>query len=299
MKNIAFTLFTLAAVLICISGLAQSYSNIEFVENKGQWDEKVRFKGQMPTGAFFIGKNGVSIVQHNTDDLNALAELAHGGDKHIESSKGHKVSASSKGITLRSHAYEVKFLGADNPTIVADKPLNSYNNYFIGDDPTKWASNCKVYQAVTYKNIYPNVDVRYYTDNGRLKYDIIVKPGADVSRIAMQYDGVEDLNVKNEELLIKTSVGEMKELSPYTYQVINGRKKEVGARFKVSGNTVRFQLEDFAKGTTLVIDPTLIFSTFSGSTADNWGYTATFGPDGSFYGGGIVFGQGFPVSNGA
>ena len=38
----------------------------------------------------------------------------------------------------------------------------------------------------------------------------------------------------------------------------------------------------------LVIDPTLMFCSFAGSTADNWGYTATYGPDGSFYGGGIV-----------
>ena len=39
--------------------------------------------------------------------------------------------------------------------------------------------------AVTVKNVYPNVDVRYYTDNGTMKYDIIVKPGADISKIAI------------------------------------------------------------------------------------------------------------------
>src|SRR3712207_6966265 len=46
-------------------------------------------------------------------------------------------------------------------------------------------------------------------------------------------------------------------------------------------------------------DLTLIFSTFTGSSADNWGYTATYGPDGSFYAGGIVFASGFPTSPGA
>ena len=49
--------------------------------------------------------------------------------------------------------------------------------------------------------------------------------------------------------------------------------------------------------TTIVIDPRLVFSTFTGSTQDNWGYTATPAPDGSFYAGGIAFGSGpdFPV----
>ncbi|MGZ4019531.1 MAG: PKD domain-containing protein, partial [Flavisolibacter sp.] len=47
------------------------------------------------------------------------------------------------------------------------------------------------------------------------------------------------------------------------------------------------------------IDPNLVFCSFSGSTADNWGFTATYGPDGSMYGGGIVMGTGWPVSSGA
>jgi hypothetical protein len=71
-------------------------------------------------------------------------------------------------------------MNADKTVVIPDNPTNSYNNYFIGNDPSKWATNCKIFKAVTYSNIYPNTDVRYYTDNGSLKYDIIVKPGADI-----------------------------------------------------------------------------------------------------------------------
>ena len=55
----------------------------------------------------------------------------------------------------------------------------------------------------------------------------------------------------------------------------------------------------YDKNTILTIDPTFIFASYSGSTVSNWGFTATYGPDGSMYGGGIVFGTGFPVSTGA
>ena len=85
--------------------------------------------------------------------------------------------------------------------------------------------DCQIYQAITLKNVYPNVDVRYYTDNGFLKYDIIVKPGGDVSKIALKYNGVDKLQVKNRELVIGTSVGELKESSPYTYQAGSDREK--------------------------------------------------------------------------
>ncbi|MCU1295712.1 MAG: cell surface protein, partial [Bryobacterales bacterium] len=183
--------------------------------------------------------------------------------------------------------------------IAGDKPLATYNNYFLGNDPAKWKGNCSIYQAVTYRNIYPGVDVRYYTNEGKLKYDIIINAGADLSRIAMKYEGVDGLEVKNEQLIIKTSVGNMGELAPYAYQVVNGQKKVVDCRFKVAGNIVKFALGNYSSSSTLVIDPTLVFSTFTGSTSDNWGYTATYGADGSFYAGGIVFGTGFKTSPGA
>ena len=49
----------------------------------------------------------------------------------------------------------------------------------------------------------------------------------------------------------------------------------------------------------MVIDPTLTFSTFTGSTSDNWGFTAA--PDAAFnvFAAGVVFGNGYPISAGA
>ncbi len=141
--------------------------------------------------------------------------------------------------------------------------------------------------------------MRYYSDAGKLKYDIIVHPGGDIDKIAMQYSGVDKLEVKNKELMISTSVGAVKELYPYSYQVQDGQKKTVNCKYVVKNNIVRFKVTDYDPNSTIVIDPTLIFSSFSGSTAENWGFTATPAPDGSFYAGGIAFGSGFPVSAGA
>ena len=202
--------------------------------------------------------------------------------------------------TLRSHAYAVDFVNAaTNLEIVPDKPLEYYNNYFIGNDPSKWAGNCKIYQGITIKNIYPGIDVRYYTDKGQMKYDIIVKPGADLSKLAMRYSGADKVEVKNKQLVIKTSVGDVKELEPYTYQYENNQRKQVTAKYVVTGNEIRFDIKNYNRSENLIIDPVLIFSSFSGSTGDNYGFTATYGPDGSFYGGGINLSSGYPVTNGA
>ncbi len=273
---------------------SQGYDAIQFVENKGQWDKSVKFMAQIPGGAIFIQESGFTVLQHNKNDWEKIKDLAHGHNKDQKS-----VSLLDKFI-LRSHAYKVRFLNSGKqPVIAADKPLQTYSNYFIGNDPTKWAANCKTYSGITISDLYPNIDLRYYSDNGRLKYDLIAKPGADISKIALKYEGADKLQLKNKELVVNTSVGEVKELSPYTYQYEKGQRREIGNEYLVNDNEVRFKVKNYDRKATLVIDPTLIFASYAGSTADNWGFTATYGPDGSMYGGGIVFSSGFPVSPGA
>src|SRR5205085_7546047 len=107
------------------------------------------------------------------------------------------------------------------------------------------------------------------------------------------------LEIRNRELVIGTTVGEMKELNPSTYQYDQKGKKDIPAKFILRNNVVTFDIKDYDKTQTLVIDPVLVFCSFAGSTSDNWGFTATYGPDGSMFGGGIVFTNGWPVSVGA
>lgn len=286
---IRYRYITLFLLILSIAVKAQ---NIEFIENKGQWDNHVKFRSEVPAGSFFIRNGGFTVLQHNTDDLNQVREFIHGHSSSINNGK--------TALMVRSHSYAVDFAGASGKIeLVPDKPQEYYNNYFIGDDPSKWASNCKIYQGVTAKNIYPGVDVRFYTDKGNMKYDIIVKPGADVSKIVMRYSGADALEVRDKQLIVKTSVGEVKESDPYTYQYENNQRKQVSTKYVLIGKEIRFDVKNYNRNETLIIDPTLIFSSFTGSAGDNWGFTATYGPDGSFYGGGINLATGYPVTPGA
>lgn len=281
---------------------------MEYVENKGQWDTRVKFKSDMGASVFFLQQQGYKVLLYNKDDLEKIAVAYSGhshGEKgqvssvHIDNSSANNTPATSK-IILHSFAYEVNFAGASlNAKIIPDKALHTYNNYYIGDDKSKWASYCKVYGAVTYENIYPGVDVRYYSGSGKIKYDLIVHPGADVDKIVLQFNGVDGLSLKNGNLMVKTSLGEVSELKPYAYQLGANGRSDVDAKYIIKGKTVRFKLGSFSKEATLIIDPTLIFSSFSGSRADNWGYTATYDNSGNFYAAGIAFGGGYPTTNGA
>ena len=305
-------IFLFISLFLTVRATAQNA--LDFVENKGQWNSVIKFKGDLSNGAFFLRQTGFTVLQHNGADLAKLAESMHGKMQNPSAqTSATNLKTASPSYTypdgkpgplqediVHSHAYNVDFVGAnDQAQIFPEKPQSTYNNYFIGDDPSKWKGDCKIYNAVTYRNVYPNIDIKYYSESGYLKYEFVVRPGGDPSKIAMKFDGADKLSLKNNELIIKTSVNEVKELFPYTYQYTGTERKQIDCKYVLDGNTVHFNVKKFSSQSTLVIDPTLIFASFSGSLSDNWGYTATYGKDGTFYAGGIVFQNGFPVSPGA
>ncbi|HEY4149532.1 MAG TPA: PKD domain-containing protein [Chitinophagaceae bacterium] len=298
LKNQSY-IFLFFACLISMNVAAQS-PNFDFIENKGQWDSKVKFIGSIGgNGSFFLAKNGFTVLLNNPADM---ARATHHPTGPLTGAR--TVAGTDPGI-IHSHVYRVSFDGAnDDIEVVPDKLQSAHNNYFIGNDPSKWASDCKIYRAVTYKNVYPGIDIRYYSDAGLLKYDIVVNPGANPDNIAMKYEGASKLSIKSNQLYVGTSVGDVKELYPYSYQFdkISGSKTDISCKFEIkNGNTVKFRVKNFARDVPLVIDPVIIFSTFTGSTSDNWGFTATPGADGSLFAGGIVanaFGT-YPVTTGA
>lgn len=287
----------------------------ELTENKGQWHKDVKFKGELSIGAFFLKKDGYRVLQHQPDDFKkAIEQLT--GHPHTENSPEiqkfsigsplkndgdyERINNGETSSPVRSHAYDVIFKNA-NPgvQIMPERELQGYANYFLGDDPTKWKGGVKSYGAIQYNNIYNGIDVRYYSEDGYLKFDILVRPGGKLEDIVLKYEGAESISVNNEELVIKTSVNTVLEKAPLTYQLIDGKRTVVKCKYVVSGNQVRFKVSGYDPKSLLVIDPTLVFSTLSGSGTDNWGYTATFDGAGNAYGGGIGFGNAYPVTAGA
>ena len=284
-----------ATAILTLTIVSQNlFAQMQFIENKGQWDERVTYMTNIGDGAVFLERNSFTVLEHNTKDMDAMRAKLHNHSQGTGQPSGTEP-------VIHSHAYNVEFLNSNpNPQIIADKVLPGVSNYFIGNDRSKWASGCKTFLGVTYKNIYPGIDIRYYSDGGsRLKYDIIAYPGSDINKIALKYKGPDKIEIINSELVIRTSVGDNKELYPYTYQVAETGRVQLKAKYLLRDNVVTFKISDYDPAKVLIIDPTEIFFTYTGSTADNWGFTATYGPNGNFFSGGIAFGQGYPASPGA
>jgi gliding motility-associated-like protein len=302
--------FSAILLLFFSQMFSQSYYGVEFVENKGQWKEDYAYKSTLGNGVAYFHKNGFTISITHPEDFSRAVERIHGGKGTSSIADpvsglpglGNKDNASiEEGISsinqpaelmMRSHAYRVSFLGSSsNAKFLPSKPTGNESNYFIGNDPSYWKTDVKSFGEVVLDELYPGIDIRYYSGNEKIKYDLLLAPGADASKIKLQYAGVNGLRVKNGELIIKTTVGEVKEFKPIAYQIVNGQKREVSCKYVVTGNVLTYELGSYDRNAVLVIDPTLVFSTYTGSKSNNWGYSAAPGPDGSLYAGGIVFGN--------
>jgi len=124
---------------------------------------------------------------------------------------------------------------------------------------------------------------------GNVKYEFYVSPGTDINNLRMAYAGQTGIIVKKGNLVISTSVGDVTELKPYVYQYVNDARVQIACDYTITNNIVSYSFPDGYDHTLpIIIDPTVVFATFSGSTMDNWGFTATYDEHGNFYNGGIT-----------
>jgi gliding motility-associated-like protein len=270
----------------------QASADLVFKENKQQWDPAVLLQAQLNNGTVFLCRDNLTYLLADTNDLKRLRHDLH----HVYA------YTPQLDHTIHLHAFRTVFENA-NPAckILKQEPIDEYFNYYLGKDPSKWASQVHGFKVVTYQNLYKSIDLEVTSDGVNPKYAFVVKKGADANNIIMNYEGTDGIGLVNGQLVIKTSAGIVTDSKPYAYQIINGVKKEVACGFALKEGRVSFILpEGYDKTAELVIDPVLIFSTFSGSTADNFGYSATYDSRGNAYVAGTVFWQGqFPTTLGA
>lgn len=272
-----------------------SCSALVFKENKKQWDSRILYNAEMQGGNVLLEKNAITYSLFSLDDYKRMR-----GGQHYQHLYNPDIDK-----TLRGHTYRMQFEGASaNCRIQPSEKISEYFNYFLGNDPNRWASRVQGYNKVTYSQLYTGVDAVVYSADGHVKYDFVVKAGATPAVIGWRYEGVDAASLINGKIHIKTSVTDITEEAPFAFQLINGKQIEVPCNYTQQGNTFGFT---FPKGYNaqydLIIDPTLIFSTFSGSFADNFGYTATYDSKKNAYAAGSVFinqpAGGYPVTLGA
>jgi hypothetical protein len=236
-------------------GVEKSYGNLplNFEPNHGQADSRVKFMSRGSGYALFLSA---------TDAWLAL--------------NGNAETASMMRMTV---------VGANRKaTVSGEKQLTAKSNYLIGDK-RNWKSDLPNYKAVRVNEVYPGIDLLYYgTDQRRLEYDFVLKPGAEPKTIRLSFAGAESIRVDDDGTLrLATKEGEVVQPAPVIYQERNGERITIEGRYLLSQTEVSFEIEDYDRGQTLIIDPRIVYASFHGGSGDDFGNDITVDSKGNAY----------------
>jgi hypothetical protein len=307
--------------------IAKAYGKqpLYFIANRGQVNGKVAYYGRGAGHTTYFTRNEIVLGMSKTEGKTDSTKHGIGKLKALSGKPQIR-----KIPDIRTSYLRIGMAGMNRDVQVVPQDLQPWKvNYFIGNDPRKWHTNIPTYKAVLYQNAYPGIDIRFYSINSQLEYDIIVKAGADPSRVKFHYAGARDMRLtKAGDLAIRLDTGELIQKKPQIYQEINGKKvlcagsftlrearrstwnsKDLAHLGHVAGNVRQFMCSfdvgNYRKDLPLIIDPTLVYSTFLGGSG-NWGILAgdtavgiSIDAHGDAYVTGLAYSSDFPVTSGA
>ena len=244
---------------------------MSFEANVGQSD---------PDVAFITRGNNYSLFLTNTDAVLSMTGTSESGDS-------------------MSAVVSMQFVGANAaPEIVGIEELSGKSNYILGNDPLAWHLDVPNYGAVEYEEIYAGIDVVYTSNSQRLQYDFVVAAGANPNNIRLNFDGADGISINGQgELVLSTMAGELVHQAPFIYQDIDGVRRQVSGGFVLNeNNQVGFAVGEYDTSKVLVIDPTLVYSTFLGGSQSDKANNIVVDAAGNAYVTGIS-NSGFPETN--
>jgi hypothetical protein len=166
-------------------------------------------------------------------------------------------------------ALRMVLVGADPvPGVVGQSGLPGVVSYFKGSNPEGWQAGIPTFARVRYQDVYPRTDLVFRGTRQALEYDFLLAPGADPGRIALRFEGAEDLRIDPDgDLIITTAVGELVHRAPVVYQEVEGDREDVRGEYRLHGDHVRFAVGAYNPALPLVIDPVVLrYSTFLGGS---------------------------------
>ena len=226
--------------------------------------------------------------------------LARGAGYSVGLSQGNAQISLRRKESASPAVIDLRLEGArTNPKAAGLKPLSGKVNYFIGNDPSHWQVDVPTFARVEYQGVYPGVDLAYYGRDGRLEYDFIVAPGANPAPIRLGFRRAQRLRIDaSGDLVLQTGPAPIRFRRPIAYQLVAGVWRPVTSAYRLTGSGLAgFTLGDYDRRYPLVIDPSLVYSTYLGGSGFDYGTAIAVNSAGNAYVTGYTSSLDFPTDN--
>jgi len=233
---------------------------IQFIPNAGQVDRAVGYYIEGRDKTIYFTPEGLTFVL-----------------------SGH--GAENRGAPAPRWVVKLDFVDSNEGVIpVGLEPSDTRFSFFRGK-PEEWIAGVAVCSKLLYRDLWPGIDLIYSGTFERMKYEFVVRPGADPSRIALAYRGTERVALTADgRLAVHTPAGSFQDDAPVAYQEIDGVRRDVPVEFLLESATYGFALAEYDRARTLVIDPSsLVYCGFIGGASSEWASAIAVDGDGSVY----------------
>ena len=273
-----------------------------FIENKGQFDKRVKFQVKNGNKTLWLTSQGIVFDMVRTNSAPRKAPTAREDAEDKNSERGPALGK-QRNEPIPDEYDRLVFsqdfvVPTPNPRIEGLGTTQGIYNYFFGNDPSKWVTNVKGYSQVIYHDVWPGVDLKLYAKGHEIEEDFLVHRGAATDKIKIACRGIIGLAVDPDgDLAIKTAFGDVTESTPKMYQEVADETVQVAGKFKLLGeNSYTFLTQRYSRDHVLLIDPTLGYSTFLGGSSGSTITSLAVDSLGNAYVTGWTFSQDFPVT---
>jgi hypothetical protein len=236
-----------------LQGLPNQPQSLTFEANRGQFDAQVRFLARGPGYTLSLNAQEAVLSFEQPDEASGSA--------------GVRPAPAAAVVHLGLVG------GNPAPRVIGVDRLPGEVNYLQGNDRSQWHTHIPTYARVEYQEVYPGVNLDYYSNQGQLEYDFVVAPGANPAGIALSFQGADQVAIDAQGDLVLQSAGRQFSFpKPVLYQEVNGHRQTVPGGYVFTGaRQVGFAVGSYNAGLPLVIDPRLQYFNSLLGTAENQG----------------------------
>jgi len=235
-----------------------------FEENRGQTNAHARYIARSPNRVGFVTQDGWTLSLH-----------------------GHPVSMHMAGANTKA-------------LFAGEGSVEGITNYFLG---SRAIIALPHYASVRGHNIRPGIDIVYHGNERDLEYDLVIHPGADAGALRLRFEGSRPVLADDGDIVLKTSMGEVRQRKPRVWQEARGQRTEVGCTYTLlesglESGEVGLSLSNYNRSAELIVDPVITYSTYLTGTGEDT--PAGIAVDGSGYAyiAGTTSSTDFPVTSG-
>lgn len=262
MKRILLFLF----LLIFIPTFSQNKNQSNgFTENRGQ----IVDQNGKPNNAvkYLLNTGGLNVQLKKNGFSYDIYEvkkslIVHSGTSKIlpykipEKDKEEKPEYSLEYIY---HRIDIDFVNSSSKVeLITEQKSLDFDNYYNIPNKPEGITGVYQYKQLTYKNIYPNIDVVFTIPDDPKKpveYNFVVHPKGKISDIRLKFNGAETELVDNK-IQMNVRFGKMEETLPASWIEEGTNKKEIAVGYrKIKNNIYGFETVDEVTNKTVVIDP--------------------------------------------